>query len=213
MLNSFSPERGSDVAHSLFGSIVGLFKFFLLLVPSFEVVVFATMIWAARSSWLRRSEIFPPRASTPGGVFRSPLSPAVSSQLFFSCVPFCSFLTVSHFLPLVGGSGRHPPFTHGGHCTCRWNNAPSSWFRDKPFWPFANEVVGGPTPLLGLLPFLVAKRGRGRRLVVSISWWIVGTSLTLLFCRDGLGINWPCSPSRSSRRVPPLFLGSLSILG
>ena len=40
MLESFSPEAGSDLAHYLFGSIVGLLEFFLLLVQSFEVVVF-----------------------------------------------------------------------------------------------------------------------------------------------------------------------------
>ena len=40
MPNSFSPERGSDLAHPVFDSIVGLLKFFLLLVESFEVVVF-----------------------------------------------------------------------------------------------------------------------------------------------------------------------------
>ena len=40
MLNSFSPEHGSDLAYSLFGSIVGLLEFFLFFVESFEVVVF-----------------------------------------------------------------------------------------------------------------------------------------------------------------------------
>jgi len=39
MLNSFSPERGSDLAHFLFDTIVCLLEFFLLLVESFEVVV------------------------------------------------------------------------------------------------------------------------------------------------------------------------------
>jgi len=40
MLNSFSPERGSDLAHPLFDLIVCWLEFFLLLVESFEVVVF-----------------------------------------------------------------------------------------------------------------------------------------------------------------------------
>jgi len=40
MLNSFSPECGSDLAHPLFDSIVGLLEFFLILVELFEVVVF-----------------------------------------------------------------------------------------------------------------------------------------------------------------------------
>jgi len=40
MLNSFLPQHTSDLAHPLFGSIVGLFEFFLFLIELFEVVVF-----------------------------------------------------------------------------------------------------------------------------------------------------------------------------
>jgi len=40
MINPFFPEHGSDMAHPLFGSIVCLLEFFLLLVEVFEVVVF-----------------------------------------------------------------------------------------------------------------------------------------------------------------------------
>ena len=40
MLNSFYPERGSDLTHYLFGSIVGLKKVFLLLVELFAALVF-----------------------------------------------------------------------------------------------------------------------------------------------------------------------------
>ena len=40
MLNPFLPEHTPDLAHPLFGSIVGLLEFFLFLIESFEVVVF-----------------------------------------------------------------------------------------------------------------------------------------------------------------------------
>ena len=40
MLNSFLPQHTPDLAHPLFGSIVGLLEFFLFLIESFEVVVF-----------------------------------------------------------------------------------------------------------------------------------------------------------------------------
>jgi len=40
MLNSFRPQHTPDLAHPLFGSIVGLLEFFLFLIESFEVVVF-----------------------------------------------------------------------------------------------------------------------------------------------------------------------------
>jgi len=39
MLNSFLPQHISDLADSLFGSIVGLLEFLLFLIGSFEVVV------------------------------------------------------------------------------------------------------------------------------------------------------------------------------
>jgi len=80
---------------------------------------FVTMIWAARSSRLRRFEIVLSRASTSGMVFRSPLSPAVSSRLFSSCVPSCRASTVSLFPPPVGGNSQRPPFPLGVHCNCR----------------------------------------------------------------------------------------------
>ena len=40
MLNSFLPQHTSDLAHPLFASIIGLLEFLLLLIESFEVVVF-----------------------------------------------------------------------------------------------------------------------------------------------------------------------------
>jgi len=40
MQNFFLPQYSPDLAHSLFGSIVGLLEFFLFLVKAFEVVVF-----------------------------------------------------------------------------------------------------------------------------------------------------------------------------
>jgi len=40
MLDSFLPQHTPDLAHRLFGSIVGLLEFVLFLIESFEVVVF-----------------------------------------------------------------------------------------------------------------------------------------------------------------------------
>ena len=39
MLDSFLPQPTPDLAHPLFGSIIGLLEFFLFLIESFEVVV------------------------------------------------------------------------------------------------------------------------------------------------------------------------------
>jgi len=40
MLNSFLPGHTLDLAHPLFGSIVGLLEFFHCLIESFEVIIF-----------------------------------------------------------------------------------------------------------------------------------------------------------------------------
>ena len=40
MLDPFLPQPTPDLAHPLFGSILGLLEFFLFLIESFEVVVF-----------------------------------------------------------------------------------------------------------------------------------------------------------------------------
>ena len=45
MLNSFSSELGSDLAHRVFDLIVCLLEFLLLVVDSFEVVVFCHNGW------------------------------------------------------------------------------------------------------------------------------------------------------------------------
>ena len=45
MLDSFLPQHPSDLAHTLFGSIVGLLEFFLLLIEWFELVIFCDDRW------------------------------------------------------------------------------------------------------------------------------------------------------------------------
>jgi len=75
--------------------LVGVFPFSLL--SRLRSLSFATIIWAARSSWLRRSEICPFRAFMSGMVFPLPSPPSrvltallflCSLLLFFDSVPF-----------------------------------------------------------------------------------------------------------------------------
>jgi len=215
MVNCFSPERGFELAHPLFDSILGTLDFFLLLVESFEGVVFFDNYLRAtiEQAWEVRVSSFPdlPR---PEWFFLSHISPAVSSLLFSSCIPCCPFSIMSLFLPLLQGSSWRPRFPIGGSSNSHWNNTATSWFRDEPCWPFVIVVlVVGPSPLVGSLPSPVTSRGRGRPSVGSISWWIVGTSLTLVSRLDGFDIHHRPNPSGWWRRVPPLFLVSPSCLG
>jgi len=214
MLNSFLPQHTHDLAHPLFAPIVCVLEFLFCLIEPFEVVVLRhNDLGGAIELALEVRDFFLPGLPHLEWFFRSHLLPAVSSRLSSFCVPFCHSLTVFLFLLPGGGSSRRPPFPISVRCKCRWNNAPSFWFRHEPFWLFSCEVVVGPSPLLGSLPLPVASRGCGRHLVFSISWWIVGTSLTLVSRGDGFDIHCPCSPSSSWRRVPPPSLVSPSILG
>jgi len=149
----------------------------------------------------------------PEWFFHSLPSPAIYSRLLSCVVPFHHPSTASLLLPLLRGKSQRPPFPIDGGCTCCWNNSPSSWVLDAPFWLLFDKVLLGPSPLLGSLPFLVPKRGRGRHWVASSSLWLVGTSLTLLFRLGGFDTHGRRNPSHSWRHVAPPFLMSQSSLG
>jgi len=171
------------------------------------------MVFVARSSWLRKSEICLAWASTSAWFVRSPLLSTVSSRVFFSSILFHLPTTVFLSFPSVSGSIRRSPFPICDHCPCCGNRSSIPWCLCGPFCPLAAEVVWGPSPLLGLLPSLIASRGRGPHLVVSISWWIVCTSLTLISRLEASDIRRRGSPSNSWRHVVPPVLVSPSNLG
>ena len=73
---------------------------------------FATMIWAARSSWLRRSEIVLSRAFTSGIAFFAPLSPQPcphgSSLFVFPSIVFRQCPLFSHLSGAIAGVHLFP---------------------------------------------------------------------------------------------------------
>ena len=105
MLESFLQLQNPDLAHPLFGSIVGLLKFFLFLIESFEVIVFCDhgLRGTIELPSDVRDRLFPELPLREQPFFRSPVPPPVSSRLFSSCVSFCHFFDSAPFSPTCRG--------------------------------------------------------------------------------------------------------------
>jgi len=171
MLNSFSPEGGSDLAHSLFDSIVGLLELCFFFIEYFEVVglcdndlrgaikLASEVRDCPNQSFHVRNGFFaplPPQPCPHGfslAVFPSVVLPKCSLISHLPGVKACVHLFLSVVIALVVGI----MFV-------------ARDFRDEPFWSFADQVVAGPSHLLGSLPSPVASGGRRRQFVFSISW-------------------------------------------
>jgi len=102
MLNSFFPQQTPDLAHPLFGSIVGLLEFLLFLIESFEVVVFChnNLGGSVQLASENRDLCFHCFHIRNGFFTRLP-SLSCPHAFFLLFLPSCHSLTGFLFLPLV----------------------------------------------------------------------------------------------------------------
>jgi len=98
------------------------------------------MIWAARSSWLRRSEICVSIASTSGTVFSLPSPP---SRVLTTLLFFCSLLSLFTRVPFSPtGLGQYPASTFSHRCSLRFSLKVCSQLVSSPWALLALRLRG-----------------------------------------------------------------------